>query len=246
MTRVRIFGMLGLCTVWLGGSALVAEDRPMALTAQDRAEIQKLVADYATFLGTCAAQDYARLFEPDGTFASGPRGSVTGRDRLIALVESERHCNGNGERRARPAPTVEIEALPGGAAGKAVLGNDGTYIDDTYVKTKNGWRFKLRQVITGQEKAATLAGQDFLAIRRLAGDGQYGDVYLNTPEGWRFRSSGLVIAATPAGVTGRAHLKDGGRYDDVYERSANGWRFKSRSFVPEVAPGAGGAAQQVR
>ncbi len=173
MTTVRILGIVGVCVVWLGGSALVAEDKPMTLTAQDRADIQKLVADYATFLGTCAAQDYARLFEPDGIFASGPRGSVSGRDRLVALVESERHCNGNGERRARPAPTVEIEGIPGGAAGKAILGNDGTYIDDTYVKTKNGWRFKLRQVITGQEQAATLAGQDFLAIRRLAGDGQY-------------------------------------------------------------------------
>lgn len=247
MTTMRMFGVVGICVVSLAGATLLADDTPMTLTAQDRADIQKLVADYATFLGTCAAQDYARLFEPDGVFASGPRGSVTGRDRLIALVESERQCNGNGERAPRPAPTVEIDAIPGGAVGKAVLGNDGTYIDDTYVKTKNGWRFKLRQVITGQEKAATLAGSDFLALRRLAGDpAQYGDLYTNTPEGWRFRSSGVVIAATPAGVTGRVYLKDGGRYDDVYVRSSGGWRFQSRTFVAEIPTGAGGAVQQVR
>lgn len=250
MTKLRMLGMVGLCAVslatLLSGAAVRAEDKASVLTAKDRAEIQQLAADYATFLGTCAAQDYARLFEPDGVFASGPRGAVTGRERLIALVESERQCNGNGERRARPAPMVEIEAIPGGATGRAVLGTDGTYIEDVYVKTKNGWRFKLRQVITGQEKAATLAGGDFQALRLLAGQAPYGDVWSNTPDGWRFRSSGVTIAATPAGVTGRVHLKDGGRYDDVYERTAKGWRFKSRTFVAEVAPGAGGAVQQVR
>jgi hypothetical protein len=246
MTTMRMFGAVGVCAVLLGAGSLRAEEKTPTLSAKDRAEIQQLVADYATFLGTCKAQDYARLFEPEGAFASGPRGFVTGRERFIGLVESERHCNVAGERTARPAPTVEIEAIPGGAKGIAVLGKDGTYIDDTYIKTKQGWRFRLRQVITGSEKTATLAGQDFQAIRRLAGDGIYGDVYANTLEGVRFRSSGLTIAATPAGVTGRAHLKDGGRYDDVYERTANGWRFKSRTFVADVAAGPGGVAQQVR
>ncbi|HEV8396752.1 MAG TPA: hypothetical protein VGQ37_20865 [Vicinamibacterales bacterium] len=103
-----------------------------------------------------------------------------------------------------------------------------------YVKTHAGWRFKLRQVITGQERAAHLAGEDFLALRRLAGEGSpgYGDLYTNTPNGWRFRSSGVVIAATPAGVTGRVYLKGGGRYDDAYENAGNGWRFHSRTFCP--------------
>jgi hypothetical protein len=246
--RAVTLAMAAVCAAALSGASVLAQAqaKAAALTAQDRTDIQKLVADYATFLGTCAAQDYARLFEPDGVFASGPRGSVSGRDRLVALVESERHCNGTGERRARPAPTVEIEAIPGGAKGTAVLGNDGTYIDDTYVKTKSGWRFKLRQVITGQEKAATLTGDDFQSLRRLAGGTPFGDVWANTPEGWRFRSSGVVIAGTPAGVTGRTYLKDGGRYDDVYERTANGWRLKSRTFVAEVLPGPGGVAQQIR
>src|SRR5262245_6790925 len=36
------------------------------LTAQDRAEIQQLVASYARALGTCQAEEYADLFAPDG------------------------------------------------------------------------------------------------------------------------------------------------------------------------------------
>jgi hypothetical protein len=238
-----------VAVVALGMSAwqLRAEDaRP--LSAKDRAEIQQLAADYGKALGTCAAEDYARLFEPDGVFASGPRGTVSGRAALVALVESERHCNGNGERVARPAPTMEIEASPGGAVAKGVLSADGSYVDDTYVKTKNGWRFKLRQVITGREKAANLAGRDFLALRRLAGGANagYGDAWVNTPAGWRFRSSGVVIAVTDAGVTGRAFLKGGGRYDDLYTNTPNGWRFQSRTFVAELPPGPDGQTLQVR
>jgi hypothetical protein len=232
----------------IAGAAAAAEDRTPTLTAKDRAEIQQLAADYARALGTCAAEDYAKLFDPDGTFASGPRGSVKGHDRLVALVASERQCIGTGERKPRPAPMMEIEAAPGGAVGKGPLGADGSYVDDTYVKTKAGWRFKLRQVITGQEKSAHLGGEDFLAIRRLAGDGSpdYGDAWTNTPDGWRFRSSGVVISATPAGITGRAYLKSGGRYDDVYANSSNGWRFQSRTFVPELPSGPNGQALQVR
>jgi hypothetical protein len=142
---------------------------------------------------------------------------------------------------------AEIQAAPGGAVGRIPLGGE-TYYDDVYAKTRAGWRFKLRQVVTGNEVKAGLKGEDFLAIRRLAGDGgkDIGDVWSNTPQGWRFRSSGVTISATPTGVTGRVHLRGGGRYDDVYVNSPNGWRFQSRTFVAEVAPGPGGTVQQVR
>ena len=251
MSRLRTrCGWLAFVAVTFAAVSATADGRAPSLSAKDRAEIQQLAVEYGRALGTCAAEDYARLFEPDGAFASGPRGTVRGRERLMALVESERHCNGPaGDRKPRQAPTMEIQPAAGGAVGRGALGPDGSYVDDTYVKTKGGWRFKLRQVITGQEKAAQLSGPDFLAIRHLAGDGSpdYGDVYSSTPDGWRFRSSGVVIAATPAaGVTGRVHLKAGGRYDDVYANSPNGWRFQSRTFVPEVAGGPQGQPQQVR
>jgi hypothetical protein len=143
---------------------------------------------------------------------------------------------------------MAIEAAPGGAVATGVLGPDGTYVDDTYVKTRAGWRFRLRQVITGREKAAKLAAADFLAIRRLAGSGDpaYGDLWVNTPGGWRFRSSGVVVAVTESGVTGRIFLKSGGRYDDLYTNTPGGWRFQSRAFVAELPPGPDGQAVQVR
>ena len=51
---------------------------------------------------------------------------------------------------------------------------------------------------------------------------------------------GVVIAATPAGVTGRVHLKGGGRYDDVYANTPNGWRFSPVHSWPRWPPGPGG------
>jgi hypothetical protein len=86
-TTARLCLLIAACALGMGVFQLRAEDaRPLA--AQDRAEIQQLAVNYGKALGTCAAEDYARLFEPDGVFASGPRGTVSGRAALIALVES--------------------------------------------------------------------------------------------------------------------------------------------------------------
>ena len=212
------------------------------LTAQDRAEIQELTARYARALGGCAAEEYADLFAPDsGYFASNIRGEVVGRDRLIALVRSERHCTNpapatNGAAQARPAPTVAIESTPAGVTGRADLGNVGRY-DDEYVKTTKGWRFKSRTVMTPPELTAGLTVQDVRAIRRLAGTdlGQFDDVYVAGADGVkRFRASGVALGLSTEGVTGRAFLKNnGGHYEDVYVKTPEGsWRFKSRMHVP--------------
>jgi hypothetical protein len=205
------------------------------LSTEDRAQIQELVAHYARALGTCAAEEYAGLFAaPDGYFASGPRGNVAGREKLVALVRSERHCNDNSERRATNAPTVVAEPSPGGATGKTISGPNGGHYEDVYVKTPQGWRFKARAYISTQEEAAHLTAQDFIDIRQLAGNdtGQFRDVHADAPEGKRFRSSGVVIAPSPEGATGKAYLsKDSGSYDDVYVKTSRGWRFKSRMYV---------------
>jgi SnoaL-like protein len=217
------------------------------LTAQDRTEIQELVTRYARALGSCAAEEYADLFAPGGGyFWSSIRGEVATRDRLIALVQSERQCNpvsnanagANASGRATNGPTVTIEPSPEGATGMAALGNAGHY-EDVYVKTARGWRFKARSVLTPQEEAAKLTAKDFVEIRRLAGNdrGQFDDVYVDTPNGKRFRSSGVALGLVPEGVKGTAYLRnDGGRYEDVYVKTSNGWRFKSRTFVPSAAP----------
>jgi hypothetical protein len=207
-----------------------------SLTAQDRADIQKLVAEYARALGTCAAQEYSALFAaPDGFFASGPRGKVQGQKKLIELVESERHCNNNSERRAMNAPTAVVEPSADGAVGRAVLGTSGHY-EDVFLKTRDGWRFASRTFISAKEEAVKFTAKDFAEIQQLAGNrGQYADVYLKNPEGVsRFRSAGVVVEPSAEGATGRAHLPDnGGHYEDVYLRTPDGWRLKSRTHVPD-------------
>jgi hypothetical protein len=226
-----------LCSFTAAGQA------PQILTDQDKAEIQALVTGYARALGSCAANDYADLFAPDtGYFASGFRGQVASRERLIAMVQSERQCiNTSGTPQAtRPVtgPTVVLNVTPAGVYGIADLGSAGHY-EDEYVKTPKGWRFASRTVIIPAEQAAGLNAAAMLAIRRLAGGPQ------DAPDFWaagqdgvkRFRSAGVVIGVSTGTVTGRVSLKDGGYYDDVYEKNAQGnWRFKSRVYVPEGSP----------
>lgn len=215
------------------------------LTAQDRADIQELSARYAGALGACEAEAYADLFAPEtGYFASNIRGEVAGRERLIALVRSERHCGPAapqaGSAAPRPVPTVTITATASGVTGVADLGNAGRY-EDEYVKTGAGWRFKSRTVMTPAELKAGLTAKDTWAIRRLAGTdlGTFGDVYVTGADGVRrFRASGVALGLSAEGVTGRAALKnDPGFYEDVYVRTSDGgWRFKSRTYVADAAP----------
>jgi len=217
----------------------------VSLTAPDRAEIQDLSAKYARLLGSCAAEEYADLFAPDtGYFASNVRGEVVGRERLIALVRSERHCiappqaSGTANAAPRPVPTVAIDMSSTGPIGRADLGEKvGRYYDE-YVKTAKGWRFKSRTVMTAQELAAGLTVQDVRVIRRLAGTdlGQFDDAYVAGTDGVkRFRASGVALGLSQEGVTGRAFLKNnGGHYEDVYVKTPEGsWRFKSRLHVPD-------------
>ena len=247
---MRIVSVLSVTTllalVW--ASSLVAQG---ILTPQDRADIQELSAKYARLLGTCAAEEYADLFAPDtGYFASNIRGEVVGRERLMALVRSERHCVAPAPQASsnasptpantapRPVPTVAIEISSTGATGRADLGDKVGRYDDEYVKTAKGWRFKSRTVMTAQELAAGLTVQDVRAIRRLAGTdlGQFDDVYVAGADGVkRFRTSGVALGLSQEGVTGRAFLKNnGGHYDDVYVKTPEGsWRFKSRAYVAQ-------------
>ena len=248
--HMRITRMTSLLAATLVCAAPVHAQQP--LTAQDRAEIQDLTARYARTLGTCAAEEYADLFAPEtGYFASNIRGEVVGRERLIALVRSERQCTNpppstNGATPApRPVPPVTITESSSGVTGRAELGANVGQYDDEYVRTPKGWRFKSRTVMTSQELKAGLSVQDVRAIRRLAGTdlGQFDDLYVAGSDGVkRFRASGVALGLSQEGVTGRAYLKsNGGHYDDVYVRTPEGgWRFKSRAYVADT-PAAGGA-----
>lgn len=210
------------------------------LMPEDTSAIEALSAGYARALGACDAQAYADLFVPvGGYFASGFRGHLFGRERLAALVESERHCTGAAASGARPGgnvPAVAIEGNVNRARGVVDLGAVGQYQDE-YVKTPEGWKFASRTVVLASERDAGLDAAGMLAIRRLSGD-ELVDRYFTDPDRvGRLRSSGVVIAVVDGKVTGRAYLSDGSHYEDVYAKTADGaWRFESRVHVPAVPP----------
>jgi hypothetical protein len=208
-----------------------------ALTDPDKAEIQSLVTGYAKALSSCAATDYADLFGDTGYFASGFRGQVAGRARLIAMVQSERQCINTAPtpQTTRPvnAPTVVLNITPTGVYGIADLGNAGRY-EDEYVKTPKGWRFASRTVLTPAEQAAGLSAAAMKEIQRLASSPQDAEeVWASGQDGVkRFQSAGVVIRVSAGTVSGRVSLRDGGHYEDVYERDTQGnWRFTSRAYI---------------
>jgi hypothetical protein len=221
-------------------SLTAAAQAPRVLTDQDRTEIQALVTSYAKALGSCAANEYADLFASDtGYFASGFRGQVSGRERLIAMVQSERQCINTSSApqatRAATGPTVVLNVTSSGISGVADLGNAGHY-EDEYVKTPKGWRFAARTVITPSEQAAGLNAAAMLAIQRLAsGPHDAPDFWVAGQDGVkRFNSAGVVIRVSAGAVAGRVYVKGGGYYDDVYEKTPQGdWRFKSRVYVAQ-------------
>src|SRR5262245_25118841 len=196
-----------------------AVQAPQPLTEQDKTDIQALVTGYAKALGGCAAEEYADLFAPGtGYFASGFRGQVAGRERMIAMVQSERQCiattGASPAPRSANGPTVVIDVTSTGVYGVADLGAAGHY-EDQYVKTPKGWRFATRTVITPAEQAAGLNAREMSSIRRLAGGPQDADDFWAAGQDGakRFRSSGVVITVSGGIINGRVYLKDGGHYD---------------------------------
>jgi hypothetical protein len=208
-----------------------------SVSLEDAAAIQSLVAAYARALGECRAEDFADLFVPGtGYFASGFRGHMVGRERLVALVQSERHCTAPAAAAGAPrpggnAPTVTIESTPAGARGVANLGT--AEYQDEYTKTADGWRFASRTVLIAAEKAAGLDAGELLAIYELGGSG-LGDYYEADANGVsRLMTSGVRVSVTDGVVNGRAFLAGGGYDDQVYERVSPGkWRVLSSVHVP--------------
>ena len=195
------------------------------------------MASYALALGGCRAEDFADLFVPEtGYFASGFRGHMVGRDRLIALVRSERHCiappaAGAGRPGGASGPTVAIEVTASGVRGVANLGT--AEYQDEYTKTPGGWRFASRTVIIAPEKAAGIDARELLALSRLGGSELF-DYYEKDQNGvQRLMTSGPRITVQGAEVTGRAFREDGSYDDQVYEKTGPGtWRVKSSVHVP--------------
>ncbi|MEO8467492.1 MAG: nuclear transport factor 2 family protein [Gammaproteobacteria bacterium] len=218
-------------------AATCATAQAQSVTAEDKAAIQELTAGYMKALSGCKAEEFADLFVPDtGSFASSFRGRMVGREKLILLVQSERHCT--GEQPARPGgsnpPSVVVEATKSGAHGVVSLG--AAEYEDEYTKTPKGWRIASRTVVGGAEKTAGLDAREMLAIQKLAGM-RATDFYQPDPKGVsRLLTSGVRIAAKDGVVTGTVFLKDGSHDDEVYEKSGPGqWRVKSSTHVAAAA-----------
>jgi hypothetical protein len=226
-----------LLAVFLIGSSAFAQ-LATSLSADDRAAIQALMGQYSQALTGCRAAEFAGLFVPEtGYFASGFRGVMVGREKLIALVESERQCVAGGGKLLAPrpgganGPTVTIDVTGSVVHGLAMAGN--TEYQDEYVKTPHGWRFASRTVITAAEKGAGLDARGVLAIQRLGG-ANLGDHYEPDQNGHpSLMTSGVKLSISGDQVTGTAHLKDGGYEDQAYEKLNSGeWRLKSSVHVP--------------
>jgi hypothetical protein len=151
---------LGLCLTVTGGA--YAQNTGGTLTEKDRAEIRQLSDNYVTFLDGCKASEYAGLFTADGSFISGPRGTMTGREKLESLVTSERFCQPNATARSAMSHAfskIVIEPTAAGATGKVYLPGrepnaSGGHYEDVYVKTSAGWRFKSRTYLSPKEETA--------------------------------------------------------------------------------------------
>jgi hypothetical protein len=151
---------LGLC-VTVSGAAF-AQAAGKTLTEKDRADIRQLSDNYVTYLDGCKATEYADLFAADGSFISGPRGTMTGHEKLESLVTSERFCQPNAPARTAMSHAfskIVIEPTADGASGKVYLpgreaNTSGGHYEDVYVKTAAGWKFKSRTYLSPKEEAA--------------------------------------------------------------------------------------------
>ncbi len=211
------------------------------LSGDDRADIDALVSTYLGVLGACDAEGFADLFADDGGyFASGFRGRVVGRDRLIAMVESERHCRvaPGEEPAARPGsstpPEVRLDIRDDGVFGIVELGDIGRY-EDEYVRTPDGWKFGARTVLITPELEAGLSAAAMAEIQDLSAALPLGNRYGADDFGSnRFLSYGTVIRVEDGAVAGRVYLEDGSYYEDTYEQMASGtWQIARRALQEE-------------
>jgi hypothetical protein len=145
--------------------ASVGSAQTKTLTEKDRTEIRQLVDNYVTFLDGCKASEYANLFTADGSFISGPRGTMTGPEKLASLVTSERFCQPGATARSAMSHAfskVVIEPTATGAMGKVYLpgrepNTSGGHYEDLYVKTPDGWKFKSRTYLSAKEETPAAA-----------------------------------------------------------------------------------------
>jgi SnoaL-like domain len=149
---MKSFGSaLALSALLLTSSPATAASR---LSPQDVADIQQLYARYNFAIDTGDAAGWADTFTADGVFNK----VFTGREALMGFIKLWREKL-NGANRRHWNSNLNLSATPSGAHGgvylmlldvgvkPAAIASTGTYSDEL-VKTKDGWRFKTRAVIS--------------------------------------------------------------------------------------------------
>jgi len=169
MTRLTITALATTLVTCVTAHAQQPASSSTALTPQDYIAIQQLASRYAFAIDTCTkgGADFADLFVDDGEFSVSQEWGVAGNKPIkgrAALIEA---AGGDGKGGCKDPKTQMgygishivanhvILPSPEGATGKSYLlaigvGGDPTTIErqggyeDVYVKTRDGWRFKLR------------------------------------------------------------------------------------------------------
>lgn len=85
--------------VFAGSTAALASDADVIREAKDRAEIEKLMWDYARALDTGNAEAYAALYTEDGAF-----GAVKGREALKKMITEGRKTLAERQAKGAAAP----------------------------------------------------------------------------------------------------------------------------------------------
>jgi hypothetical protein len=151
--------VLGLVAVLALGAAVSGEEKVKKLSAADYAEIQQLYVQYARSIDTKGdkGMDYARTFAPDGELFHAHSGKTYRGHHQIATesmgqvtTPSAWPTHYNANLRIEPTPEgargyVYLLLTRGSANGPPAVTGVGTY-RDTLVKTKEGWRFKRREL----------------------------------------------------------------------------------------------------
>ena len=153
------FGIVLACCLVSAGwlSAQQRSSRTGTLTAQDRAEIQELCARYDQGSDFSDMAMFSFIWADDAVFKASAKLELVGRK---AIEEWRRNAN-EGRKKANAPPrrhfnsSLVITPTAEGAKGRSywvlmdVSGKEprlyaSGYSDDTYVKTPDGWRIKMR------------------------------------------------------------------------------------------------------
>lgn len=161
--RRRVVVMIALLISLAGAWAYAqqaSQTRPAAITGQDLAEIQQLFSRYNQGTDFQDAALFVSAFSADAEFTLGSGQRVVGEKSLTDYKNAQIAQAPNGRKSRHFNSSLVVSPTPEGAkgrgywmlvdiSGKPVPASSG-YYDDTYVRTRDGWRIKTRVLHSDQ------------------------------------------------------------------------------------------------